>query len=97
MLACARRGGFGISNAFVSAARERTLAAISTDGVRGGAGHSFSAHLASAEGQAELRCFQERVSTRSKAQIQVLAQGATERSRHADHDTPDNMHLVFAV
>ena len=77
-LACARRGAFGITSAFNVASRERTLAAFSADGVRGGAGPSFNAHLASAEGQAELRSFRERVFTRAEAHIQELAKGMTE-------------------
>ena len=71
----ARRGALGITSAFKRITRERALAAFSADGVRRGAGHSFSVHLASAEGQAELHAFQERVSTRAEAQLKELAEG----------------------
>ena len=83
--ACTYRGAFGITCAFVSADRQRAMAALSADGVRDSAVPSFDAHLASAEGQTELRSFRERVSTRAEAQIQELAEGVTERSRQTEH------------
>ena len=75
--ACTCRGAFGITSAFVSAERRRAMAALSAVGVRGSAGPSFDAHLASTEGQAEFCSFRDRVSTRALAHIQALEQGKT--------------------